>query len=140
LKEWIFTTIAGFEREAADVVETGVGHSSRARFTAALGRPGGFGSSAMPKTRQQGFDLHTHEPGGSPNLTQISGGISLYCDGRLGSAAQAAAFLATQGGPAPILPAHQSQYNLGDLPIKQKRSAREGNRSGTREMRHYFKW
>ena len=124
--------IAGFEREAADVVETGVGHSSRARFTAALGRPGGFGSSAMPKTRQQGFDLHTHEPGGSPNLTQISGGISLYCDGRLGSAAQAAAFLATQGGPAPILPAHQSQYNLSAI----CQSSKNGRRGKGTDLEH----
>ena len=36
------------------------------------GRPGGFGSSAMPKTRQQCFDLQTQAPGGRPNLSQIS--------------------------------------------------------------------
>ena len=102
------TTTVGFEREDTDTFKTGVMLSSRARFTAALGRPGGFGSSAMPKTRQHNFDLQTQAPGGRPNFSQISVGMYLYCDSRLGSAAQASAFLPKQGGPAGIyLPAHQ---------------------------------
>ena len=102
LIEWILTTIDGFERDDVDPLNTGVRQSSRARFTAALGRPGGFFGSAMPKKRQQSFDLQTQEPGGRPNLSQISAGMSLYWLGRLGLAAQASACLPKQGGPAGI--------------------------------------
>ena len=102
LIEWILTTIDGFERDDVEPLNTGVRQSSRARFTAALGRPGGFFGSAMPKKRQQSFDLQTQEPGGRPNLSQISDGMSLYWLGRLGLAAQASACFAKQGGPAGI--------------------------------------
>ena len=102
MNEWILTTAAGFEREDVETPNTGVRQSSRARFTAALGRPGGFFGSAMPKKRQQSFDLQTQEPGGRPDLSQISDGMSLYWLGRLGLAAQAPACFAKQGGPAGI--------------------------------------
>jgi hypothetical protein len=91
--EWILTTTVGFERDTADPTKTGVEHSSRTLFAALLGRPAGFGSSAMPNSRQHSFDLQTQAPSGRLNLRQISAGICLYCDGRLGLAAQASAFL-----------------------------------------------
>ena len=100
LNEWILTTTAGFERTALEVSKPGVRQSSRTRFPGALGRPGGFGSSAMPKTHQQSFDLQTQAPSGRPCWARSSAGMYLYCDGRLGSAAQASAFLPKQGGPA----------------------------------------
>ena len=81
----------------------GVEHSSRALFTAALGRPAGFGSGAMPKTRQHTLDLQTQAPSGSSGyLRRISGGMNLYWEGLLGLAAQAGALLPQQGGPALI--------------------------------------
>ena len=83
--------IAGFEREIEGILKTGVEHSSRARFATELGRPGGFGSSAMPKTRQQCLDLKTQAVSGRPCWARMSAGMYLYCDGRVGSAAQAAA-------------------------------------------------
>ena len=102
LIEWILTTIDGFERDDVEPLNTGVRQSSHGRFTAALGRPGGFFGSAMPKKRQQSFDLQTQEPGGRPKLSQISAGMYLYWLGRLGLAAQATASFAKQGGPAGI--------------------------------------
>ena len=81
----------------------GVEHSSRALFTAALGRPAGFGSGAMLKTRQHTLDLQTQAPSGSSGyLRRISGGMNLYWEGLLGLAAQAGALLPQQGGPALI--------------------------------------
>ena len=95
--------ISGFERDADDTLNNGVEHSSRTRFTAALGRPGFFGSSAIPKTRQQVLDLQTQAPSGRPYWARLSSGMNLYCDARDGSIAQASAFLAKHGGPALML-------------------------------------
>ena len=109
LIEWILTTIDGFERDDVDPLNTGVRQSSRARFTAALGRPGGFFGSAMPKKRQQSFYLQTQEPGGRPNLSQISDGMSLYWLGRLWLAGQRRHPPASRSreGLRASLPAHQ---------------------------------
>jgi len=97
------TTTAGFERDVVDELKMGVEHSSRALFTAALGRPAGFGSGAMLKTRQHTLDLQTQAPSGSSGyLRRISGGMNLYWEGLLGLAAQAGALLPQQGGPALI--------------------------------------
>ena len=98
MNAWIFTTMLGLVRVAdegtATAENTGVLGSSRPRFE---GRPGFLGSSAIPKTRRQRLDLQTHAPSGRLNLMRISSGIFLYCDGRLGSSAQAVAFLPWQG-------------------------------------------
>ena len=131
MNEWIFTTIAGFERELEDVLKTGVEHSSRARLTTALGRPGALGGSAMPKCRQQSLDLQTAAFSGRPCFSRTSAGMSLYCDGLLGSAAQAGACLAQQG-PDGILPAHQ-RISVGGG--KEGITDGEGRKEGRKEIK-----
>ena len=79
------TTTAGFDR-ADNVAKYMVGDVAGSSRPLLLGRPGGLGSSAMPKARQQGMDLHTQAPSGRLYLARISPGIALYCDCRDGLA------------------------------------------------------
>ena len=119
MNAWIFTTMLGLVRVADEgtptAENTGVLGSSRPRFE---GRPGFLGSSAIPKTRRQRLDLQTHAPSGRLNLTRISSGMNLYCDGRLGSSKQAVAFLPWQGGPVATM--RRSTGRLGRVGAQSK--------------------